>query len=100
MTAAKKLPDWIQLPTWWNSNFNLGELAGDPARGPDPVPVRRQRSRSIRNLAALPTGAWQIGAWGDKLYGIPSLRPPASPSPAPRYYRRDILDPGASPPTR
>src|SRR6266496_2730584 len=28
MTAAKRLPDWIQLPSWWNSNFNLGGLAG------------------------------------------------------------------------
>lgn len=22
------------------------------------------------NLAAVPTGAWQAGAWGDKLYGL------------------------------
>ncbi|MEU5397452.1 hypothetical protein [Streptomyces tibetensis] len=42
MTAAKRLPDWIQLPTWWNSQFAVGQLAGTQLAGPDAPPVRRQ----------------------------------------------------------
>ncbi|MFE9425592.1 ABC transporter substrate-binding protein [Kitasatospora sp. NPDC006697] len=70
MTAAKKLPDWVQLPSWWNSNFNTGELVGSQLADLTPY-LSGDNIRKYPNLAALPTGAWQVGVWNDKLYGIP-----------------------------
>ncbi|MGN5382269.1 hypothetical protein ACQ4WX_49355 [Streptomyces lasalocidi] len=70
MTAARRLPDWIQLPSWWSSNFNVGELAGTQLTDLTPY-LSGDRIKKYPNLAALPTGAWQAGTWGDKLYGIP-----------------------------
>ncbi|WP_405892233.1 hypothetical protein OG272_01445 [Streptomyces sp. NBC_00104] len=39
MTSAKKLPDWIQLPAWWNSGFNTGGLAGTQLADLTPYPA-------------------------------------------------------------
>ncbi|MFC9926556.1 ABC transporter substrate-binding protein [Streptomyces sp. NPDC127190] len=91
MTAAQRLPDWIQLPSWWNNNFNVGEPAGTQLADLTPY-LSGDRIRKYPHLAALPTSAWQAGAWGDKLFGIP-----CSSSrfvvPGTVFYRQDILAP-------
>ncbi|MET8144582.1 hypothetical protein ABZU32_30115 [Sphaerisporangium sp. NPDC005288] len=90
MTAAKRLPDWIQLPNWWNSNFNLGGLAGTQLADLTPY-LAGDKIKKYPNLAALPTGAWQAGAWGDKLYGIPGFSTGFA-VPGAIFYRRDVFD--------
>lgn len=90
MTAARKLPDWIQLPTWWNSNFNVGELAGTQLADLTPY-LAGDKIRKYPNLAAIPAAAWRCGVWGDKLYGIPSFAS-GFPLAGQVYYRRDILE--------
>ncbi|MFJ9770653.1 Tat pathway signal sequence domain protein [Kitasatospora sp. NPDC101157] len=90
MTAAEKLPDWINLPSWWNSNFNTGGLVGSQLADLTPY-LSGDNVKKYPNLAALPTGAWQNGVWGDKLYGIPC----SSTSfgiPGATFYRRDVLE--------
>jgi putative aldouronate transport system substrate-binding protein len=89
MTAAKRLPDWIQLPTWWNSNFNVGELAATQFADLRPY-LSGDNIKKYHNLAAIPSGAWQAGAWGDKIYGIPSFSSGFVVA-GTTYYRRDIL---------
>jgi putative aldouronate transport system substrate-binding protein len=91
MTAAKKLPDWIQLPAWWNSNFNVGGLAGTQLADLTPY-LSGDKIKKYPNLAAIPTGAWQAGAWGDKIYGIPSFSSSFVIA-GTTFYRRDILEP-------
>ncbi|WP_330309887.1 MULTISPECIES: Tat pathway signal sequence domain protein [unclassified Streptomyces] len=90
MTSAKKLPDWIQLPAWWNSGFNTGGLAGTQLADLTPY-LARDRIKKYPNLAAIPSGAWQAGAWGDKIYGIPSY-PSSCVVAGTTFYRRDVLD--------
>ncbi|MFD5324886.1 ABC transporter substrate-binding protein [Streptomyces sp. NPDC127092] len=90
MTAAKKLPDWIQLPSWWNANFNTGGLAGTQLADLTPY-LSGDNVKKYPNLAALPTGAWQNGIWGDKLYGIPCFSTGFG-MPGAVFYRRDVLD--------
>jgi putative aldouronate transport system substrate-binding protein len=90
MTAAKRLPDWIQLPSWWNSNFNVGELAGTQLADLTPY-LSGDKIKKYPNLAAIPTGAWRAGAWGDKLYGIPSYSSGFALAGI-LFFRRDILD--------
>ncbi|HTI26714.1 MAG TPA: hypothetical protein VL652_37360, partial [Kutzneria sp.] len=90
MTAARKLPDWIQLPSWWNANFNVGELAGTQLADLTPY-LAGDKIKKYPNLAAIPTAAWRAGAWGDKLYGIPSFSTGFSLIGA-LFYRRDIFD--------
>ncbi|WP_225848981.1 Tat pathway signal sequence domain protein [Streptomyces sp. HPF1205] len=91
MTASRKLPDWIQLPTWWNNNFNVGELAGTQLADLTPY-LAGDKIKKYPNLAAIPTLAWQAGAWQDKLYGIPSFAS-GMPLSGAVFYRRDILEP-------
>ncbi|MEU1006563.1 hypothetical protein [Streptomyces tibetensis] len=86
MTAAKRLPDWIQLPTWWNSQFAVGQLAGTQLADLTPH-LSGDKIKKYPNLAAIPTGAWKVGAWRNKLYGIPcgaSRSPPTTCSRTPR----------------
>jgi putative aldouronate transport system substrate-binding protein len=90
MTAAKRLPDWIQLPSWWNPNFNVGGLAGTQLADLTPY-LAGDKIKKYPNLAAIPTGAWQAGAWGDKLYGIPSFANNFAIA-GTTFFRRDILD--------
>ncbi|WP_285732498.1 Tat pathway signal sequence domain protein [Kitasatospora phosalacinea] len=90
MTAAKKLPDWINLPAWWNSNFNTGGLADSQLADLTPY-LAGDKIKQYPNLAAIPTGAWQTGVWGDKLYGIPCFST-AMPLPGAVFYRRDLLE--------
>jgi putative aldouronate transport system substrate-binding protein len=90
MTAAKRLPDWIQLPTWWNPNFNVGELATTQFADLTPH-LSGGNIKKYHNLAAIPAGAWQAGAWGNKLYGIPSFSSGFVIA-GTTYYRRDIFN--------
>ncbi len=90
MTAAKKLPDWIQLPTWWNSNFNVGELVGNQLADLTPY-LAGDKIKQYPNLAAIPTGAWIDGAWEDKIYGIPSFASGFA-VPGTTFFRRDVFD--------
>lgn len=90
MTSAKKLPDWIQLPTWWNSNFNVGGLAGTQLADLTPY-LSGDNIKKYSNLAAIPSGAWQAGAWGNKIYGIPSFSS-AFVIAGTTFYRRDVLE--------
>jgi putative aldouronate transport system substrate-binding protein len=89
MTAADKLPDWIQLPTWWNPNFNVGELAVRQLADLTPY-LSGDNVKKYPNLAAIPTGAWQAGVWGNKLYGIPSFSSGFVIA-GTTFFRRDIL---------
>ena len=91
MTAAKRLPDWIQLPNWWNNNFSVGQLVGTQLADLTPY-LSGDKIKKYPNLAALPTGAWQVGAWGNKLYGIP-CGPTSFVIAGTTFYRRDILEP-------
>ncbi|MFI9318294.1 ABC transporter substrate-binding protein [Kitasatospora aureofaciens] len=90
MTAAEKLPDWINLPSWWNSNFNTGGLVGSQLADLTPY-LSGDNVKKYPNLAALPTGAWQNGVWGDKLYGIPCFSTSFG-MPGATFYRRDVLE--------
>ncbi|MET9633832.1 hypothetical protein ABZX92_40880 [Lentzea sp. NPDC006480] len=90
MTAAKKLPDWINLPAWWNPSFNTGGLAGNQLADLTPY-ISGDNIKKYPNLAALPTAAWRAGAWGDKLYGIPSFSTGFKIAGC-IFYRRDVLD--------
>ncbi|PYC79727.1 Tat pathway signal sequence domain protein [Streptomyces tateyamensis] len=90
MTAARKLPDWVNLPAWWNPNFNTGELAGTQLADLTPH-LSGDNIKKYPNLAALPTGAWQAGVWGDKLYGIPCFAT-GFPAPGAIFHRRDVLE--------
>ena len=90
MTAARQLPDWINLPSWWNSNFNVGELAGTQLADLTPY-LAGDKIKKYPNLAAIPSAAWRVGAWGDKLYGIPCFSTSFVPAGG-TFYRRDILE--------
>ncbi|MFC1402980.1 MULTISPECIES: hypothetical protein [Streptacidiphilus] len=89
MTAAKKLPDWIQLPTWWNPNFNVGELVGTQLADLTPY-LSGDNIKQYPNLAAIPTGAWADGAWEDKIYGIPSFSSGFALA-GTTFFRQDVL---------
>ncbi|MFE9404184.1 ABC transporter substrate-binding protein [Streptomyces sp. NPDC006530] len=90
MTAAERLPDWINLPSWWNANFNTGKLTGTQLADLTPY-LSGDKIKKYPHLAALPTGAWRAGAWGDKLYGIPCVSTRFAIT-GPVYHRRDVLD--------
>ncbi|MEU2735190.1 Tat pathway signal sequence domain protein [Streptomyces sp. NPDC007095] len=90
LTAASRLPDWVQLPGWWNALFNLGKLAGTQLADLTPY-LAGDKIKKYPNLAALPTGAWRGGVWEDRLYGIPSFSS-GFVLPGQFYYRGDIFE--------
>ncbi len=90
MTAAKKLPDWVNLPAWWNPNFNTGGLVGNQLADLTPF-LSGDNVKKYPNLAAIPTAAWRAGAWGDKLYGIPCFASGFTVAGA-LFHRRDVLE--------
>ena len=90
MTAAKKLPDWINLPSWWNNTFNMGGLVGTQLADLTPY-LAGEKIKKYPNLAAIPTLAWQVSAWQDKIYGIPTFAS-GMPLSGTVFYRRDILE--------
>ncbi|MEV4604736.1 hypothetical protein AB0K15_46225 [Amycolatopsis sp. NPDC049253] len=90
LVAGDKLPDWIQLPSQWNTNFNVGALAAQ--RFADLTPyLSKGNIRKYPNLAAIATGGWESGAWEGKLYGLPSFTQGDAFSSA-LFYRKDIFD--------
>jgi putative aldouronate transport system substrate-binding protein len=89
LTAAKKLPDWIQLPTWWNATFNVGELTATQLADLTPY-LAGDKILTYPNLAAIPTSAWTAGAWNNKIYGIPSFASGTAFAGA-FYYRKDVI---------
>lgn len=90
LTAAGKLPDWVQMPGWWNSNFKVGELCGTQLADLTPY-LAGDKAKKYPNLAALPTGAWTAGMWQDKLYGIPSFSTGFG-LPGQFFYRADVFE--------
>lgn len=90
LTAARKLPDWVQLPGWWNALFNVGELAGTQLADLTPY-LAGDKVKQYPNLAAQPTGAWQAGIWEDKLYGIPTFASGFA-LPGQYFYRGDVFE--------
>jgi putative aldouronate transport system substrate-binding protein len=89
LIAGKKLPDWIQMPTWWNSTFTVGELTATQLADLTPY-LAGDKILQYPNLAAIPTAAWTAGIWNNKLYGIPSFATGAAFAGA-FFYRKDIL---------
>ncbi|MFC1409577.1 Tat pathway signal sequence domain protein [Streptacidiphilus sp. N1-12] len=90
LTAAKKLPDWIQLPGWWNDQLNVGELCATQLADLTPY-LAGDKVKDYPNLAAVATGAWQAGIWDDKLYGIPTFFSGQAFS-GQFYYRADVFE--------
>jgi ABC-type glycerol-3-phosphate transport system substrate-binding protein len=90
LIAANRLPDWICIPGWLNTQLSMGNAVGPkfvdltPYLGGDKV-------KQYPNLAAIPTGAWQAGVWNGRLYGIP-VYPSNADYAACYFYRKDILD--------
>jgi putative aldouronate transport system substrate-binding protein len=89
LTAARRLPDWVQLPGWWNPLFKVGELAGTQLADLTPY-LAGDKVKQYPNLAAQPTGAWQAGMWQDKLYGIPTFASGFA-LPGQYFYRGDVF---------
>jgi putative aldouronate transport system substrate-binding protein len=90
LVAGNKLPDWINLPTWWNGTFNVGELAA--SRFADLTPyLSGSNVRKYPNLAAIPTSGWEVGAWEGKLYGIPCFAS-SQAFPGAVFYRQDVFE--------
>jgi Bacterial extracellular solute-binding protein len=68
--SGNKLPDWIQIPTFWTGPLNFGQAVG--AKLADLTPyLAGDKVKQYPNLAALFPGAWQAGIWNNKIYGIP-----------------------------
>ena len=68
--SGNKLPDWIQIPTFWTAPLNFGQAVG--AKLADLTPyLAGDKVKQYPNLAALFPGAWQAGIWNNKIYGIP-----------------------------
>jgi putative aldouronate transport system substrate-binding protein len=90
LIAANKLPDWLAIPGWLNSQFNTGGLVGTRLAdlttylGGDAI-------LEYPNLAAIPSGGWQAGIWNNRLYGIPTYTDGLGLAGC-FYYRRDLLD--------
>jgi putative aldouronate transport system substrate-binding protein len=90
LVAGDKLPDWIQIPSQWNTNFNVGALAA--TRFADLTPyLSGANIRKYPNLAAIATGGWEAGAWEGKLYGLPSFTQGDAFHSA-LFYRKDVFE--------
>ncbi|WP_051450836.1 ABC transporter substrate-binding protein [Actinospica robiniae] len=90
LVAGNKLPDWIQLPSWWNASLNVGELAAGKFADLTSH-LSGSNIRKYPNLAAIPSGGWEAGAWEGKLYGIPSFVTGQAFAGA-LYFRKDVFD--------
>jgi len=90
LVAGNKLPDWLQIPTWWNANLNVGELA--TSRFAELTShLSGDKVKKYPNLAAIPSGGWQAGTWQNRMYGIPSYTSQANFA-GTIFYRKDIFD--------
>ncbi len=88
--SGNKLPDWIQIPTFWTAPLNFGQAVGAKLANLTPY-LAGDKIKEYPNLAALFPGAWQAGIWNDKIYGIPVF-PTEFTVAGYLYYRADILD--------
>jgi putative aldouronate transport system substrate-binding protein len=90
LVAGGKLPDWIQIPSWWNTNINVGELA--LSKFADLTDhLAGDKVTKYPHLAALSSGAWQAGAWQNRLYGIPCFSSQSNFYGV-LYYRKDLFE--------
>lgn len=90
LVAGNKLPDWLQIPTWWNGALNVGELAVSKFADLTDL-LSGDKIKAYPNLAAIPTGGWQAGAWNNRLYGIPSFTSAGNFAGA-LFYRKDVFE--------
>ena len=88
--SGNKLPDWIQVPTFWAPPLNFGQAAADRLADLTPYLAGGKISQ-YPNLAAIFSSGWQAGIWDDKLYGFPSYTTGFNVG-YQLYYRADILD--------
>lgn len=88
--SGNKLPDWIQVPTFWAPPLNFGQAATDRLADLTPYLAGGKISQ-YPNLAAIFSNGWQAGIWDDKLYGFPSYTAGFNVG-YQLYYRQDILD--------
>jgi putative aldouronate transport system substrate-binding protein len=88
--SGNKLPDWIQVPTFWAPPLNFGQAAADRLADLTPY-LAGSKINQYPNLAAIFTDGWQAGIWDDKLYGFPSYTAGFNVG-YQLYYRADILD--------
>jgi putative aldouronate transport system substrate-binding protein len=88
--SGNKLPDWIQIPTFWTAPLNFGQATS--AKLADLTPyLAGDKIKKYPNLAAIFPAAWQAGIWNDKIYGIPVFASQFTTAYY-LYYRADIFD--------
>lgn len=88
--SGNKLPDWIQIPSFWTGPLNFGQAT--TAKLADLTPyLAGDKIKKYPNLAAIFPAAWQAGIWNDKIYGIPSFGSEFTVGYY-LYYRADVLD--------
>jgi putative aldouronate transport system substrate-binding protein len=87
--AGRKLPDWIDVPTWAQppgfgqaTQSQLADLTSYLSGG---------NIRQYPNLAAIESVGWQQGVWNDRIYGIPTVVQQFTCG-FYLFYRADILD--------
>jgi putative aldouronate transport system substrate-binding protein len=88
--SGNKLPDWIQVPTFWAPPLNFGQAAADRLADITPY-LAGDKISQYPNLAAIFASGWQAGIWDDKLYGLPSYTATFNYG-YQLYYRADLLD--------
>jgi putative aldouronate transport system substrate-binding protein len=88
--SGNKLPDWIQVPTFWAPPLNFGEAAATRLADLTPY-LAGSKVSQYPNLAAIFSSGWQAGIWDDKLYGFPSYTATFNYG-YQLYYRADLLD--------
>ena len=88
--SGNKLPDWIQIPSFWTGPLNFGQAT--TAKLADLTPyLAGDKIKKYPNLAAIFPAAWQAGIWNDKIYGIPSFGSEFTVGYY-LYYRADVLN--------
>lgn len=88
--SGNKVPDWIQVPTFWAPPLNFGQAAADRLADLTPY-LAGDKINDYPNLAAIFSDGWQAGIWDDKLYGFPSYTAGFNVG-YQLYYRADILN--------
>lgn len=88
--SGNKLPDWIQVPTFWAPPLNFGQAAADKLADLTPY-LAGDKIKRYPNLAAVFSAGWQAGIWDNKLYGFPSFTAGFNVG-YQLFYRADILD--------
>jgi putative aldouronate transport system substrate-binding protein len=88
--SGNKLPDWIQVPTFWAPPLNFGQAAADRLADLTPY-LAGDKISQYPNLAAIFSSGWEAGIWDDKLYGFPSYTATFNYG-YQLYYRADLLD--------